>query len=359
MNDVAHMQSLQELLHATVAKGGSDLHLIGEEPPRIRYLGELTPLHDTVYPADYIQEQLYTIMPAEIRAQFDAEDGADFALSVEHVARFRVNVFRHMNGLGAVFRTIPAKAYTLQELELPEVITGLCHQNQGLILVTGKTGSGKSTTLAAIVDHINSTRKGHIITIEDPIEFVHSRKRCLLSQREIGNHTPTFASALRSALREDPDVILIGELRDLETTSLAVTAAETGILVLATLHTHSATSTVDRLVNTFPVNKQAQVRTMLATSLRSVISQQLIKSVDGSKRVAAVEIMINNAAVSNIIREGKTEQLENALQSGGLQGMQSMDNALRRLLDEQRISAEQAYANAFRKADFERFRGKP
>ncbi len=350
------MHDINELLQAMVTQEGSDLHLIAGEPPRIRRLGEITALTEVTCEPEAIQEQLYAIMPADIREQFEHHDGADFALSVEGLARFRVNVFRHIAGMGAVFRAIPEKAYTLEELKLPDVVAGLCQQTQGLILVTGKTGSGKSTTLAAMVDRINSERKGHIITIEDPIEFVHKRKRCLISQREVGNHATSFASALRSALREDPDAILIGELRDLETTSLAVTAAETGILVLGTLHTNGATSTVDRLVNTFPVNKQGQVRAMLSTSLRSIISQQLVRSADGTRRLAAVEIMVNTPAVANIIREGKTEQLDNALQSGALQGMQSMDNALRKLVDAHEITGEEAYDNAFRKADFERYR---
>jgi twitching motility protein PilT len=255
-----------------------------------------------------------------------------------------------------VFRVIPETALSLEALNLPDVVPSLCQQHQGLILVTGKTGSGKSTTLAAMIAFINEQRRGHIITIEDPIEFVHQRKRCLISQRELGAHTQTFSAALRSALREDPDVVLIGELRDLETMSLAVTAAETGILVLGTLHTNGAVSTVDRLVNAFPISKQNQVRTMLATSLRAVISQQLVKTADGQGRVAAVEILVNTPGVANILREGKTEQLENALQTGGLQGMQSMDSALRRLLDAHAITGDEAYDNAFRKAEFERFR---
>mgnify|MGYP005748207599 CR=1 FL=1 len=351
------MASIEELLEMMVRTKGSDLHFIAGEPARVRRLGELETEGETELDPEFVQTEIYKIMPPEIRAQFESHDHADFALSMEGLARFRVNVFRHIAGMGAVFRGIPASAFSLEELGLPEVIASLCMQTNGLMLVTGKTGSGKSTTLAAMVDYINSRRKAHIITIEDPIEFVHSRKRSLISQREVGQHTRTFASALRSALREDPDVILIGELRDLETTSLAVTAAETGIMVLGTLHTNGAISTVDRLVNTFPLNKQNQVRSMLATSLRAVVSQQLVTKADRSGRLAAIEILINNSAVSNILREGKTEQLENILTGGSLQGMQSMDNALRRLVDSGQVKGEEAYDKAFRKAEFEKYRG--
>jgi twitching motility protein PilT len=350
------MDSIEDLLADTFRRGASDLHLIAGQPARMRYLGDLATLNQDELSQDYVQDQLYRIMPSEIREAFERDDQADFAYWVEDVARFRVNVLRHINGIGAVFRAIPEKAYSLEDLKLPDVVPSFCVQNQGLVLVTGKTGSGKSTTLAAMVDYINSNRKGHIITIEDPIEFVHGRKRCLISQRELGAHTRSFGGALRSALREDPDVILIGELRDLETMSLAVTAAETGILVFGTLHTNGAVSTVDRMVNAFPIGKQPQVRAMLATSLRGVISQQLVKTADGKSRVAAVEIMVNNAAVASILRDGRTEQLENALQTGGLQGMQSMDTSLRRLLDAGMITGEDAYEVAFRKADFEGYR---
>lgn len=349
------MPEINNLLHQMVRDNGSDLHLIAGQPPRIRHMGDLTAIWETPLAREEVERAIDAYMPPTARETFQREDQADFAIQIPELARFRVNVFRHVGGIGAVFRSIPTRAFTLEELGLPEVVAGLCANKQGMILVTGKTGSGKSTTLAAMIDHINSNRKGHIITIEDPIEFVHQRKRCLISQREVGQHTPSFASALRSALREDPDVILIGELRDLETMSLAVTAAEMGILVLGTLHTNGAISTVDRVVNTFPVNKQAQVRAMLSTSLRAVISQQLVRLADGSGRRAAVEIMVNTPAVANIIREGKTEQLETAIQSGALVGMQSMDNALRKLIDADLITPQEAYDKAFRKADFEKF----
>jgi twitching motility protein PilT len=263
---------------------------------------------------------------------------------------------RQLNGMGAVFRAIPSKAKTAEELKLPRAVMDLCKINSGLILVTGKTGSGKSTTLAAMIDDINTREKGHILTIEDPIEFVHVRKNCLISQREIGVHAASFASALHSALREDPDVILVGELRDLETMSIAVTAAEMGILVMATLHTNGAAATVDRLVNAFPADKQSHVRTMLSTSLRGVISQQLIPKPDKKGRVAALEILINTPAVANLIRQGKMDQLENAMQSGAATGMKLMDMAIQALLDSKQISGKEAFKKSINKARFENVR---
>jgi twitching motility protein PilT len=287
---------------------------------------------------------------------FESCYNLDYAYEVAGLARFRVNVFRHLHGLGAVLRVIPSTVQTLEELRLPPVLKTLCREKNGLILVTGPTGSGKSTTLAAMIDFINRDRKGHIITIEDPVEFVHRRQHCLLSQREVGVHTPSFASALHAALREDPDVILVGELRDLETISLAVTAAETGILIFGTLHTNGAAATVDRMINVFPAHEQPRIRTMLSTSLRSVISQQLVRRADGKGRLAAVEILINNTATANIIREGKTGQLIGVIERGALQGMQSLDNCLRSLLDAKLITGEEAYRKAVNKSKFEPFR---
>jgi twitching motility protein PilT len=262
-------------------------------------------------------------------------------------------VFRHIGGLGGVFRAIPSKALTLDQLNMPDSVRSLCRANNGLILVTGKTGSGKSTTLAAMIDDINARVKGHILTIEDPIEFVHARKNCLVSQREVGVHSPSFAEALHSALREDPDIVLVGELRDLETMSIAVTAAEMGILVMGTLHTNGAAATVDRIVNAFPADKQAHVRTMLSTSLRGVISQQLIQRTDKRGRVAALEILINTPAVSNLIRQGKLDQLENTMQSGGQHGMRVMDSAIQELLDKGVITGRSAYEKSSNKQRFE------
>ena len=261
-------------------KGGSDLHLVAGDPPRIRLNGDLQTLRDQRLGQDQTREIIYEMMTRRALHQLEEKDGADFAYMIPGISRFRVNVFRHIGGLGSVMRAIPSKALTLEQLNMPNAVRSLCRVNNGLILVTGKTGSGKSTSLAAMLDDINSRIKGHILTIEDPIEFVHPRKACLVSQREVGVHSPSFAEALHSALREDPDVVLVGELRDLETMSIAVTAAEMGILVMATLHTNGAAATVDRIVNAFPSDKQAHVRTMLSTSLRGVISQQLIQRAD-------------------------------------------------------------------------------
>jgi len=348
------MIDLGQMLQETVRRDASDLHFLAGEPPRIRRYGDLEPLtRDPLRAAD-VSTALDAIMPEAARTQLAAEDGTDFAYAARGVGRFRVNVFRQFAGLGGVFRWIPDHILTLEALGLPEVLPQLCLQQNGLILVTGKTGSGKSTTLAAMIDYINQRRRAHIVTIEDPIEFIHARKRSLVSQREVGHHTPRFASALRSALREDPDVVMVGELRDLETISLAVTAAEMGILIFGTLHTAGAVSTIDRLVNTFPAKQQPQVRNMLSTSLQAVISQQLVRRADGGGRVAAVELLINNYAVGNIIREGKTEQLDGVVRSGALQGMLSMDTSIQRLLDAGHITARDAYAMAQDKSRFER-----
>src|SRR5208283_811726 len=304
---------IDPLLEEILRRRGSDLHFIAGDPPRIRLHGELAPLRAEPLTAEYAKATLTEIMPRKAMERFDSKDGADFAYSLEGKGRFRVNVMRHLNGMGGVFRAIPSQALTLDELNMPLAVRQLAQANSGLILVTGKTGSGKSTSLAAMIDDINKRIKGHILTIEDPIEFVHQRRNCLISQREIGVHAPSFAAALHSALREDPDVVLVGELRDLETMSIAVTAAEMGILVMGTLHTNGAAPTVDRMVNAFPSDKQSHVRTMLSTSLRGVVSQQLLKKKDGSGRVAALEILVNTPAAANLIRQGKLDQLENTM----------------------------------------------
>jgi twitching motility protein PilT len=305
---------------------------------------------------DFVRDTLMEIMPKTAQQRFEQHDGADFAYTLGDKGRFRVNVMRHLNGMGAVMRAIPSKALSMDELRLPEAIRQMSRAATGLILVTGKTGSGKSTTLAAIIDDINRRMKGHILTIEDPIEFVHPRKNCLISQREVGVHSPSFADALHSALREDPDVILVGELRDYETMSIAVTAAEMGILVMGTLHTNGAAQTVDRIVNVFPADKQPHVRTMLSTSLRGVISQQLLQRADGGGRVAALEILVNTPAVANLIRQGKLDQLETTMQSGGSFGMRTMDSAIQALLDSKQVSGKEAFKKAINKAKFEAVR---
>jgi len=334
-------------------KRGSDLHFIAGDPARIRLHGDLQTLRPDRLAPEAVKEALYEIMPKAALERFESKDGADFAHTIPDRGRFRVNVMRQLNGMGAVFRAIPSKALTLDDLKMPDAVRQMARANNGLILVTGKTGSGKSTSLASMIDDINSRVRGHILTIEDPIEFVHLRKSCLISQREIGVHAPTFAKALHSALREDPDVILVGELRDLETMSIAVTAAEMGILVMGTLHTNGAAQTVDRMVNVFPSDKQSHVRTMLSTSLRGVVSQQLLQKADKSGRVAALEILVNTPASANLIRQGKLDQLENVMQAGGQFGMRTMDTAIQQLLDSRQITGKEAYKKGINKAKFE------
>jgi twitching motility protein PilT len=334
----------------------SDLHFIAGQPPRMRVYGDLTNIAEEFLTKDKTQEMLFEIMSEKALQEFENNDSADFAYSIEGLARFRVNIMRHLGGVGGVFRAIPNQAKTLEQLNMPPVLKSLCREPQGMILVTGKTGSGKSTTLAAMINEINSFHKGHILTIEDPIEFVHERNQCLISQREVGAHCNTFADALHSALREDPDVILVGEMRDLETVSVAVTAAEMGILVMGTLHTNGAGQTVDRIVNVFPADKQPHVRTMLSTSLRGVISQQLVPRKEGSGLVAALEILINTSATANLIRQGKMDQLETAMQSGRKSGMCTMDKALEDLFNRGQISGKSTYDFANEKQKFEEHR---
>jgi twitching motility protein PilT len=350
------MAEIDAYLTEVLQRRGSDLHFLAGDPPRIRLHGDLSPLRgDRLDPA-YVQQALLEIMPPKAAQRFDAHDGADFAYTLGELGRFRVNVMRQLNGMGAVFRAIPSKALTMDELKLPESVRNLARSQSGLILVTGKTGSGKSTTLAAIIDDINRREKGHILTIEDPIEFVHQRRNCLISQREIGVHAPDFAAALHSALREDPDVILVGEMRDLETISIAVTAAEMGILVMGTLHTNGAAQTVDRVINVFPADKQSHVRTMLSTSLRGVVSQQLLQRADKSGRVAALEILVNTPAVANLIRQGKLDQIESTMQSGAQFGMRTMDSSIQALFDQKAVSGREAFKKAINKARFEPFK---
>ena len=346
-------RKIDNYLHETVRSRGSDLHFMAGDPPRMRVHGELKAMNSNVLSHAHVEDCLFEIMTPSARREFRKRDNADFAYEIPGLSRFRVNALRQLNGMGAVFRTIPSETMTLEQLSMPAAVKNLCRQPQGLILVTGKTGSGKSTTLAAMIDELNDRLKGHILTIEDPIEFVHHRKGCLISQREIGRHSPSFAAALHSAMREDPDVILVGEMRDLETISIAVTAAEMGILVMGTLHTNGAAPTIDRIINSFPHEKQAQIRTMLSTSLRGVVSQQLVPTKGKPGRVAALEIMVNTPAIGNLIRQGKIDQLENAIQSGGANGMKTMDSALMELYEAAMITGRDAYEKAINKQRFQ------
>jgi twitching motility protein PilT len=350
------VKRIDTFLELVVNQKGSDLHLVSGNPPRIRLYGDLFPIKYRELALEETTALIHETMTGDLAKLFESRYNLDYAYEAPGLARFRVNVFRHLRGLGAVFRVIPSTILPLEELDLPPVLKTLCREKKGLILVTGPTGSGKSTTLAAMIDFINQDRKGHLITIEDPVEFVHPRKNCLISQREVGRNTLSFADALHSALREDPDVILVGELRDLETIGLAVTAAETGILILGTLHTNGAASTVDRIINVFPASEQPRIKAMLSTSLRGVVSQQLVRRADGKGRLAALEILINNAAVANIIREGKTNQLVGVMERGALLGMQSLDNSLRGMLDAKLITSNEAYLKAVSKSEFEQFR---
>jgi twitching motility protein PilT len=350
------MPKIDEYLVEALKQRASDLHFVSGDPPRARIHGNLQTLREETLTTDFVEEAVFEIMDRAAKRTFEDVDAADFAYEISDVSRFRVNAFRHINGIGAVLRAIPSKAMSLEELNMPKVVHNLCKHTQGMILVTGKTGSGKSTTLAAMIDAMNRHMKGHILTIEDPIEFVHSPKGCLISQREVGVHSPNFAEALHSALREDPDVILVGEMRDLETISIAVTAAEMGILVMGTLHTNGAAQTVDRIINSFPAEKQAHIRTMISTSLRGVLSQQLLPTIHRAGRAAALEIMINTPAVSNLIRQGKLDQLETAIQSGGSVGMKSMDSALMELVEKGWVSGKEAYLQANNKHKFEEVR---
>ncbi len=336
---------ISELLTFTVKQGASDLHISAGEPPMIRADGDIKKIKVPALDERRAHELIYDIMADEQRKQLEQELEADFSMEIPDVARFRVNVYHQNRGLAAAFRTIPSEILTLDDLGAPGVFKALVERPRGLILVTGPTGSGKSTTLAAMVNHINENRQGHILTIEDPIEFVHPTKRCLVNQREVHHHTYSFANALRGALREDPDFILVGELRDLETIQLALTAAETGHLVLGTLHTSSAPKTIDRIIDVFPAAEKDMVRAMLSESLQAVIAQTLLKK-NGGGRVAAYEIMLGTPAIRNLIRENKTAQMVSALQAGRQEGMQTLDQNLQGLINQGKISPHEALTKA-------------
>jgi twitching motility protein PilT len=318
---------MEDLLRETAEKGASDLHLSAGQPPLLRIHGDLLRTEHAALTPENVIELTNAIMSEEQRQRFKEEHEVDFACDLPGKGRFRVNVFVQSRGPGAVLRTIPTQIPSLDSLNMPPIIKELCNRERGLILVTGPTGSGKSTTLAAMVDIINETWDAHILTVEDPIEFVHPPKRCLVNQREVGPHTHSFSNALRSALREDPDVILVGEMRDLETISLALTAAETGHLVFGTLHTSSAPKTIDRIIDVFPSGQQGQIRTMLSESLEAVVAQTLLKK-KGGGRVAACEILIGVPAVRNLIREAKLHQIPSMMQTGQRSGMQTLDMGL-------------------------------
>lgn len=349
------MAKIDAFFKYMIENDASDLHLSAGCKPKIRKHGELEEIKYQELTNDILKMLLFEIITEEQKKRFLEKKDLDFAYEMPGVARFRANYFYQKRGLGAVFRIIPSKILSAQELGLPESILRFTKLSRGLVLVTGPTGSGKSTTLAAMIDYINSTRKDHILTIEDPVEFVHLNKQCLVNHREVSTHTESFSAALRAALREDPDVILVGEMRDLETIELAITAAETGHLVFGTLHTNSAAKTVDRIIDAFPAGQQAQIRTMLSESLKGVISQQLLKRCDKPGRVAALEILFVNSAIANLIREGKTFQIPSMIQTGKGDGMQLMDQSIMDFLMQKLISPEEAYLKANDKKSFERF----
>jgi twitching motility protein PilT len=336
---------ITQLLAFGVEQGASDCHLSAGEPPMIRIHGDLKKLDHAPLTKEEAHALVYDIMNDAQRKAFEETHECDFSFEMGAVARFRVNVFMQRKGEGAVFRTIPTKILTLEQLEMPPILKQLCEKEKGVILVTGPTGSGKSTTLAGMVDYLNESFEGHILTVEDPIEFVHQSKKCLVNQRELGPHTNSFSNALRAALREDPDAILVGEMRDLETIQLALTAAETGHIVFGTLHTSSAPKTVDRIIDVFPPNQQAQIRAQFAESIEAVITQTLLKK-KGGGRVAALEIMTGTTAVRNLVREGKIHQIPGTMQVSQKDGMQTMDMALVSMVSRGIVSKEEAQSKS-------------
>jgi twitching motility protein PilT len=346
---------IDQFLRLLVQQGGSDLHLSCGNPPVLRVHGHLQRVKFRDLTETDMNALLFEILRPDQKARFAESNDLDFAYEIPGVARFRGNCFRQHRGPGAVFRVIPSKVLSADEINLPEAIRNFANLHKGLVLVTGPTGSGKSTTLAALVDLINQTRPDHILSIEDPIEFVHQSKMALVNQREVGPHTRSFSSALKAALREDPDVILVGEMRDQETISLALTAAETGHLVFGTLHTNSAHKTVDRIIDTFPGELQSQVRSMLSETLKGVVAQQLLRKKGGKGRVAAHEIMVGTAAVANLIREGKTFQIPSIIQTAKKDGMVLMDQSILSYLMSGVIDGEEAYAKAIDKSAFRQY----
>ena len=340
-------------------QSASDLHLAAGSQPALRIHGDIQRIKYEVLTSEHLKTLLYEITPQNKIKVFEETGDVDFAYEIQGLGRYRANYFMQKNGISAVFRAIPTEILTVEQLGLPSVISKLAELPQGLVLVTGPTGSGKTTTLAAIIDQANKVRKDHIVTIEDPIEFVHQGHNCIVNHREVGKHTKTFLSALRGALREDPDIIMVGELRDLETISLAIEAAATGHLVFGTLHTSSAPKTVDRIIEVFPPSEQAQVRSILADSLRAVVAQTLFKRIDKKGRCAAMEILVATPAVRNLIREAKTHQIQSMIQTGKQYGMQLLDDAIMNLYKKGWISQDEAYNKANNKSLFRPFLKNP
>lgn len=349
---MAQIDAFFKLMHE---QGASDLHMVSGQQPILRIRGDMEPVKFKVLLNDELKAMLYEICPEEKVKVFEESGDVDFGYDIPGIARYRANFFMQKYGIAAVFREIPSTILTCEQLGLPAVISKMASLPKGMVLVTGPTGSGKSTTLAAIVDQANKTRKDHILTVEDPIEFVHKSDKSIVNHREVGTHTKSFAAALRGALREDPDIIMVGEMRDLETIALAMEAAMTGHLVFGTLHTLNASKTVDRIIEIFPANQQEQIRSTLADALRGVVSQTLFKRRDIKGRCAALEILICTAAVRNLIREGKTYQIPSAMQTGKKYGMQTLDDAIMELLKKTWISPEDAYTNCIEKAKFQNF----
>ncbi len=346
------MAEIDKYFRLMVEHGTSDLHLCTGCKPMFRKDGSIVPLKaDEEVTAERAEQLLFEITPEKNRKEFNDTNDTDFAYALEGYGRFRANIFRDHKGVGGVFRLIPSEILTFEQLKLPVALKKFCQLHKGLVLVTGPTGSGKSTTLAAMIDYINKNRSDHIITIEDPIEFVHQNQRCLLNQREVHNHTLGFKNALRAALREDPDIVLVGEMRDLETTHIAIETAETGHLVFGTLHTTTAISTVDRLIDIFPSGQQAQIRTMLSAALKGVVAQNLLKK-KGGGRVAALEVLVVNAAVSMLIREGKTAQVMSIMQTAKKEGMTLLNDELARFVKEEVIEPAEGYSKAVDKEGF-------
>ena len=347
------MAKIDALFKMMQQQGASDLHISTGAPPIFRLHGEMVRIKSPDLTNEQAKNLLYEILNEEQIQHFETNRDLDFAYAIPELARFRGNILDTHRGLAAVFRIIPSKILSADDLKLPEGVRKMTRFKKGLVLVTGPTGSGKSTTLAAMIDLINSSRREHILTLEDPLEFIHENKQSLINQRQIGTHSQSFTNALRAALREDPDIILVGEMRDLETIGLAMSAAETGHLVFGTLHTNSAPKTIDRIIDVFPKDSQEQVRSMLGESLKGVVCQQLLKTADGKGRVAALEIMLGNAAIGNLIREGKTFQIPSIIQTGRGEGMQLMDSHLMELLNSGKVTAEEAHRCAVDKRTFE------